>query len=387
MVMQNNRFFCTLFIHHIHQILRYRWSMAGKERTFAAVLVALLFISLLPSPATAQGGAPGAISMDCGDDPEVTVKPGQSSDGVVTCTVTNDGSIVAESVEITNEFGGGPIITMTISEDSFTLEAGESKEFTATFSASDRAAVVQHEFTISATVTAWGPIPVDGTILSSTANHTGDVAIKPYGMVTLDMPDKSSRNMETSQEISITFQVENDGNDVDTIDIRITNANELTQLGFVIQSGEYIQAKDVQSDGVSDQLSFIIRAPSEAATEIRNQIVIEASSNLDDSKDVVDFDLIVAAEEDSAGLGAGLSEVSTDDLAIYGAIGGGVLLLIFLLVIIGRVSKRSSRSKVATEPPSEPPIEIEDEDELDFDLDLDDLDFAEDDLDSMLDDL
>ena len=387
MVMQNNRFFCTLFIHHIHQILRYRWSMAGKERTFAAVLVALLFISLIPSPATAQGGAPGAISMDCGDDPEVIVKPGQSSDGIVTCTVTNDGSIVAESVEITNEFGGGPIITMTISEDSFTLEPGESKDFTATFSASDRAAVVQHEFTITATVTAWGPIPVDGTIISTTANHTGDVAIKPYGMVTLDMPDKSSRNMETSQEISITFQVENDGNDVDTIDIRITNANELTQLGFVIQSGEYIQAKDIQSDGVSDQLSFIIRAPSEAATEIRNQIVIEASSNLDDSKDVVDFDLIVAAEEDSAGLGAGLSEVSTDDLAIYGAIGGGVLLLIFLLVIIGRVSKRSSQSKVATAPPSEPPIEIEDEDELDFDLDLDDLDFAEDDLDSMLDDL
>ena len=387
MVMQNNRFFCTLFIHHIHQILRYRWSMAGKERTFAAVLVALLFISLLPSPATAQGGVPGSISMDCVGDPEVIVKPGQSSDGVVTCTVTNEGSIVAESVEVTNEFGGGPIITMTISEDSFTLEPGDSKDFTATFSASDRAAVVQHEFTITATVTAWGPIPVDGSILSSTANHTGDVAIKPYGMVTLDMPDKSSRNMETSQEISITFQVENDGNDVDTIDIRITNANELTQLGFVIQSGEFIQAKDVQSDGVSDQLSFIIRAPSEAATEIRNQIVIEASSNLDDSKDVVDFDLIVAAEEDSAGLGAGLSEVSTDDLAIYGAIGGGVLLLIFLLVIIGRVSKRSSQSKVATAPPSEPPIEIEDEDELDFDLDLDDLDFAEDDLDSMLDDL
>ena len=387
MVMQNNRFYSTSFIHHIHQILRYRWSMAGKERTFAVVLLALLFISLLPSPAIAQGGAPGAISMDCGDDPEVIVKPGQSSDGVVTCTVTNDGSIVAESVEITNEFGGGPIITMTISEDSFTLEPGDSKEFTATFSASDRAAVVQHEFTITATVTAWGPIPVDGTILSTTANHTGDVAIKPYGMVTLDMPDKSSRNMETSQEISISFQVENDGNDVDTIDIRITNANELTQLGFVIQSGEFIQAKDVQSDGVSDQLSFIIRAPSEAATEIRNQIVIEATSGIDDSKDVVDFDLIVAAEEDSAGLGAGLSEVSTDDLAIYGAIGGGILLLIFLLVIIGRVSKRSSRSKVATAPPSEPPIEIEDEDELDFDLDLDDLDFAEDDLDTMLDDL
>ena len=134
--------------------------------------------------------------------------------------------------------------------------------------------------------------------------------------------------------------------------------------GLMALSVEFIQAKDVQSDGVSEQLSFIIRAPSEAVTEIRNQIVIEATSGIDDSKDVVDFDLIVAAEEDSAGLGAGLSEVSTDDLAIYGAIGGGILLLIFLLVIIGRVSKRSSRSKVATAPPSAPPIEIEDDDDL-----------------------
>ena len=174
---------------------------------------------------------------------------------------------------------------------------------------------------------------------------------------------------------------------MDTIDIRITNSNALEQLGFVIQSGDYLVARDVQSEGISDQLSFVIRAPSEAPTEIRNQIVIEASSTIDDSKDVVDFDLIVAAEKDSAGLGAGLSEVSTDDLAVYGAIGGGILLLIFLLVIIGRVSKRSSRSKVATEPPTEAPIEIEDEDELDFDLDFDDEDFLEDDLDTMLDDL
>lgn len=362
--------------------------MADKERTFAAVLVALLFIGLLPSPTAAQGGFPGSISMDCGDNPEITVKPGDSSDGTVLCTVTNDGSIVAESIEITNEFSGGPIISMTISEDSFSLGAGESQDFTATFSANDRAEVVQHEFTITATVTSWQDIlPVDGTPLSNTANHTGDVAIVPYGMVTLDMPDTSSRNMEVSQEITITFQVENYGNDVDTIDIRITNSNALEQLGFVIQSGDYLVARDVQSEGISDQLSFVIRAPSEASTEIRNQIVIEASSTIDDSKDVVDFDLIVAAEKDSAGLGAGLSEVSTDDLAVYGAIGGGILLLIFLLVIIGRVSKRSSRSKVATEPPTEAPIEIEDEDELDFDLDFDDEDFLEDDLDTMLDDL
>ena len=97
------------------------------------------------------------------------------------------------------------------------------------------------------------------------------------------------------------------------------------------------------------------------------------------------------AQEESGGLGSGLSEVSTDDLALYGAIGGGVLFLIFLLVIIGRVSKRSSKGKVATDAPTEPPIEIDDDDEfdldLDFDMDLDDDEFLSDDFDSMLDDL
>ena len=106
---------------------------------------------------------------------------------------------------------------------------------------------------------------------------------------------------------------------------------------------------------------------------------------------MVDFDLIVEAKQESGSLGTGLSEVSTDDLALYGAIGGGVLFLIFLLVIIGRVSKRSSKGKVATEDTSEPPIEIDDDDEFDFDLDFeldgDDEDFLSDDLDSMLDDL
>ena len=360
--------------------------MAGKEMTLATLLVAFLFLTVLPLSTSAQGVV-GSISLECGDDPEINVKPGEYQDEVVECTVTNDGAILAENIDITEEWDG-VYVNMAISENSFTLDAGESAEFTVTFTCDQRTdAEIEYEFTITATVTAWGPIPVEGTPLSQVANHTGDVTIKEYGLVTLDMPDTSSRNMQTSEEISITFQVDNDGNAADSIEIRITNANELEQLGFVIQSGDFLLANDVQAGGISDQLEFVIRAPSEAELEIRNLIVIEASSTLDDSKDVVDFDLIVEAEQESGGLGAGLSEVSTDDLALYGAIGGGVVFVIFLLIIIGRVSKRSSKNKVATEAPSEPPIEIEDEDELDFDLDFDDEEFLADDLDSMLDDL
>ena len=275
--------------------------MAGKEMTLATLLVAFLFLTVLPLSTSAQGVV-GSISLECGDDPEINVKPGEYQDEVVECTVTNDGAILAENIDITEEWDG-VYVNMAISENSFTLDAGESAEFTVTFACDERTdAEIEYEFTITATVTAWGPIPVEGTPLSQVANHTGDVTIKEYGLVTLDMPDTSSRNMQTSEEISITFQVDNDGNAADSIEIRITNANELEQLGFVIQSGDFLLANDVQAGGISDQLEFVIRAPSEAELEIRNLIVIEASSTLDDSKDVVDFDLIVEAEQESGGL-------------------------------------------------------------------------------------
>ena len=360
--------------------------MAGKERTFASILVALLFLTFTPLPSAGQNPI-ATISLECSEDPELIVKPGQYQDGTVDCTVTNTGQILAETITITEEWDG-VLINLAISEDTFTLEPDESEDFTLTFSGNERLdATTTYEFTITATVTSWGAIPVEGTILSNNASHSGDVTVKGYGLVTIDMSDTTNRNMQASEELSIPFQVDNDGNDADTIEIRITNADELEQLGFVIQSGDFLSANDVQSGGVSEQLEFVIRAPSEAASEIRNIIVIEASSSLDDSTDIIDFDLIVESEQESGGLGAGLSEVSTDDLALYGAIAGGVVFVIFLLIIIGRVSKRSSKNKVATEAPSEPTIEIEDEDELDFDLDFDDEELFADDLDSMLDDL
>ena len=149
--------------------------MAGKERTFAAVLVALLILTVLPSHTTGQ--VPGQISMECGVDPEIVVKPGESSDGIVECTVTNDGTLIAESIEITSEFAGGPTISMAISEDSLSLEAGESQDVTITFSANERAEAVEHDFSVTATVTAWAGVPVENTPFSNNATHNGKVSI------------------------------------------------------------------------------------------------------------------------------------------------------------------------------------------------------------------
>lgn len=359
--------------------------MAEGHGHLRSAVVLVLLIPLLMPFASAQGGI-GSISLDCGSDPVMNVEPNEYSDSELTCTVTNDGTILAESIQITEEWDG-VFVDISLSEDTFTLESGEEADFTVTFSGESRLdATIVYEFTISATVTAWGPIPVEGTPLSNTANHTGDFTIAKFGMLTLDVPDTSSRNMMTSEEISVTFQVENDGNAEDKIEIQVSNSNELEMLGFIFTAGTYFTER-VQADGISSQFELIIRAPGDAAEEIRAAITIVATSDNDDSEsDSVTFNLIVEAEDESSALG-GLSLENTDDLALYGAIGGGVLFVIFLLVIISRISKRNASRNVAVEEePSEKAIEIDDEFDLDFDFEEDD-DFESDDLDAMFDDL
>jgi hypothetical protein len=301
------------------------------------------------------------------------------------CTITNDGQFLAEEIKILEEWDGNPTVSMMLSEDTFTLDTGEAEDFTVTFIGDSKIeASFESEFVIEATVTSWGGIPVEGTFFAGNSTHTGDFTIAKYGLVTLDLPDTSSRNMMTSDEVIITFQLENDGNAEDRIEVEVTNSNELEMLGFVFTAGTFF-AQDVQSEGVSTQLELIVRAPSDAAEEIRAEINIVATSSNDDSAfDSVSFDLIVAAEDKSSGLGA-LSLENTDDLAMYGAIGGGVLFIIFLLVIISRISKRNSSRNVAVENEPEA-IEIEDEFDLDFDFEEDE-DFESDDLDAMFDDL
>jgi hypothetical protein len=358
--------------------------MAQRYGHLKSAIVLILLIPLLMPFSSAQIGI-ASVSLDCGDDPIMNVNPAEYQDVDLICTITNDGQFLAEEIKILEEWDGNPTVSMMLSEDTFTLDTGEAEDFTVTFIGDSKIeASFESEFVIEATVTSWGGIPVEGTFFAGNSTHTGDFTIAKYGLVTLDLPDTSSRNMMTSDEVLITFQLENDGNAEDRIEVEVTNSNELEMLGFVFTAGTFF-AQDVQSEGVSTQLELIVRAPSDAAEEIRAEINIVATSSNDDSAfDSVSFDLIVAAEDKSSGLGA-LSLENTDDLAMYGAIGGGVLFIIFLLVIISRISKRNSSRNVAVENEPEA-IEIEDEFDLDFDFEEDE-DFESDDLDAMFDDL
>jgi hypothetical protein len=359
--------------------------MAQRYGHLKSAIVLILLIPLLMPFSSAQIGI-ASVSLDCGDDPIMNVNPAEYRDVDLTCTITNDGQFLAEEIKILEEWDGDPTVSMMLSEDTFTLDTGEEEDFTVTFIGDSKIdASFESEFVLEASVTSWGGIPVEGTFFAGNSSHTGDLTIAKYGLITLDLPDTSSRNMVTSEEISITFQVENDGNAEDRIEIEVSNSNQLEMLGFVFTTGSFFVEK-VQVGGISAQFELIVRAPSDAAEEIRSEIIIIATSDNEDSvSDSVSFNLIVEAEDKSSGLG-GLSLENTDDLAMYGAIGGGILFIIFLLVIISRISKRNSSRNVAVENEPEEALEIDDEFDLDFDFEEDE-DFESDDLDAMFDDL
>ena len=58
-----------------------------------------------------------------------------------------------------------------------------------------------------------------------------DLNIATYGMVDLDISDKSTRTTP-GDEVTITFQFQNNGNDEDKIRASIVNAADLEAAGF-----------------------------------------------------------------------------------------------------------------------------------------------------------
>ena len=66
----------------------------GLGHLRSAVVLVLLIPLLMPF-ASAQGGL-GSIALDCGSDPEMNVAPNEYSDVELLCTVTNDGTLLAE---------------------------------------------------------------------------------------------------------------------------------------------------------------------------------------------------------------------------------------------------------------------------------------------------
>ncbi|MFL2950070.1 MAG: choice-of-anchor T family protein [Candidatus Poseidoniaceae archaeon] len=318
----------------------------------AMIVVALFVLPALSASVSAQGSPLPAVELDCGADPVMNVHPNFYEDAILQCTVTNPTS-ASEVVEVTKIEWDGVNVEMTLSEDEFTLAAGDEETFNIIFAGQTRLpASLTHEFEIEAKVTSWnnlpyGQLPEGPWVVNQ--SYLGDFSIESYGMVELLMSDKTTRELSTSEEVEFTFQFTNKGNDADNIRVSIANEADLVAAGFSFPGGTFI-SEDVPYQGTSSLRTLTVRSPSELTDDIRLPVLFKAESSVDTSapSSEITVQLAVAAPGQSNSLGGNLEEVDKDQLLQYGAIGGGVILVLLLLVVLAKATKRSSKPAIGS---------------------------------------
>ena len=357
----------------------HRWSL---------LFVAMLVLTVVPCTSAQVPTAPG-VEIDCNNkQPVLDVHPLGDPETVIICTVKNPSSF-QESISVEKEWDGMQV-DMILGEDTFDLAADEEEDFTVTFTGQTRlSSSLSYEFTLVATVTNVGMLQWPEA-MASNASVSGDLNIATFGMVDLEISDKSTRNLEEGDEVKISFQVDNNGNDDDKIRVTIANSAELEQAGFSFPGGTFV-SENVAEDGTSTVRELTIRAPSSIDADERFQVVLQAKSENDNDAPVSEsiISLQLQAGKTAGGLGGGLEEVDKDTLMKYGSIGAAVLFgLIFVLALA-----KALRRKANAQPRYVPPVVVEDEEEEDeFDFsELDDLmvgsDAQDDDFDSVFADL
>ena len=361
------------------------------KRSFPFLILALFLLPLVPL-SSGQGPAPG-VTINCESDPELNVHPLYNEPVDLVCTITNTSSL-EETIEISNEFEGGTMVQIQGASDEYTLAGGAEEDFTITFTGDTKIPSPESfEFEINATVTKLQGVDLFEPIQSS-AIATGKVEIGTYGIVELLISDKSTRNMEPSDEVIINLQFTNRGNDEDRVEVRIKNQAELEALGFSFPMSSFV-AETLAIDATSPVREIVVRAPSDVSEKINTNIQFEASSTNDLDAPVSEISIPLAVESSSSsGTLTGLSEDSQDDFILYGAIGGGVILFFILVGMITRSIKKKPSKEGES---SEDTIDLNEEDEgesLGDDLDdlfddlddFEDLSVSEDEFDDLLDD-
>ena len=362
---------------------------AMRLGTIPTILVAILMVSIISGSSSAQiPTTPPAVEIECGDDPVLDVHPQRYEPVVMQCTVTNPSSF-EETISLEKEWDGIEV-SMTLSEDELTLAAGEEETIDVTFDGQTRiSSTLSWDYEISAQVTTVGMVPWDN--FGANASATGDVTVAEYGMVELLVGNPSKRTLEADSNFNITFSMRNLGNADDMITVSVTNTAELESAGFSFPQTSFVK-ENVIVDGQSTVRQIDLRTPADITEDVEVSITLEASSGNDNmaETDSITINLLVQpAATTVGGVDLGLSSVSSDDLMLYGYIGGGFLMFIFLLVIITRISRRRGSKEIVYDVEDEEdvsyqsvqtPVSVEDEfdefDDMFSDIGDDDLDAA-----------
>jgi len=331
------------------------------------------------------------VNLTCEAPAERDVSPAGYEPVEMVCTIENTATVGATKIEITNEWNGGATADMLGATGEYSVEAGESEDFTVTFSGSTKQpSSNSYNFEIFATVTEWNSIPLNEPLPRENDSFPGTLEIATYGAVELLLSDTRTREVESGNEFSITFQFTNKGNDNDKVRVDLANLAELKQAGFTFIGSEFF-AEDLAMGFTSESKEIKILAPDDIDSTSKFDLRFQASSTNDPSAPLSEIVVPVSVEssQSSGTLTGGISEVGEDDLILYGAIAGGVILLFLLLGVVSRsIKKKNAKQNAEQEAAielddSEPPTQKDEFDDL-FD-DLDDIDIETDEFDDLLD--
>lgn len=368
-------------------------------------LVSILVLCLFTPMNTQAQLTPVGVEVECNESTiKINVHPEQNAPVSVTCTVTNTGSF-PQNVDLDSNLDGNDF-SLSLSESSVELDAGEDATFMATFSASPRIEVLSEDYNITATVTSVtigsDPFTIPLGQAGSTSETGGSVSSLPYSRMDLEVSNPSTRNIEAGGEATLQFTIFNDGNRVDNLEVEILNLQEIEDAGFSFVSDPFFRAT-VNPGASSDQGTIILEAPSDSSEEISIQVELRAYSKLDTEAEASEVSVRVVVAAASGGGGSiGLDSMDQDSIAMIAMGGGGLVGVILLLVIISRLTKKAGKQKIAAKEAKkaakaekkankaarrmmkkagipEEQIEDEFEDDLDFgDLDdMDDFDFED----------
>ena len=313
-------------------------------------LVSILVLCLFTPMNTQAQLTPVGVEVECDESTiKINVHPEQNAPVSVTCTVTNTGSF-AQSIDLDSNLDGNDF-SLSLSESSIDLDAGEDVTFTATFSASPRIAVLSEDYNITATVTSVtigsDPFTIPLGQAGSTSETGGSVSSLPYSRMDLEVSNPSTRNIEAGEEATLQFTIFNDGNRVDNLEVEIVNLQEIEEAGFKFTSDPFFRAT-VNPGSSSDQGTIILEAPSDSSAEISLQVELRAFSKLDTDAEASEVSVRVVVAASSGGGGSiGLDSMDQDSIAMIAMGGGGLVGVILLLVIISRLTKKAGKQKIA----------------------------------------
>ena len=220
---------------------------------------------------------PPRCVLECDGGPiEVDANPQRTEqESVFQCEVTND-SALAEEIDLDFEVSGSTF-TVAISEDSFSLQGGESETFDVTVRVPiNEPAGTTADFDITAMVSSIQGVPIEQANVSSSDSVRLEVA--EFHRLDLSRASITTPNIEAGASYALEVRVQNLGNAQSNVRVELTSEtlDRLREAGFELPEEEVVSVSLNPSEE-SETISFSVTAPVEVPEIIEESITVQAS--------------------------------------------------------------------------------------------------------------